>query len=101
MAAEPTPGRYVTAGMDGSLQRWSAGSPSPTPIEVDGSPWALAVSPDGSLLAVAGDGGLHVLRLGVPFRVRRPDALRVRCAELGGRLLEAAGRSGGEGPPVS
>ena len=50
--------------VDGSLQRWSAGSPSPTPVEVDGSPWALAVSPDGSLLAVAGDDGLHVLRLG-------------------------------------
>jgi WD40 repeat protein len=62
--AEPTPGRYVTAGMDGSLQRWTAGSLSPTPIELDGSPWSLAVSPDGSLLSVAGQGGLHVLRLG-------------------------------------
>jgi WD40 repeat protein len=62
--AEPTPGRYLTTGVDGSLQRWTAGSPSPTPVEVDGSPWALAVSPDGSLLAVAGDAGLHVLRLG-------------------------------------
>jgi predicted DNA-binding transcriptional regulator YafY len=32
----------------------------------------------------------HVLRLGVPFRVRRPEVLRARCAELGARLLAAA-----------
>jgi WD40 repeat protein len=62
--AEPTPGRYITAGLDGTLQRWSAGSSSPTPIELDGAPWALSLSPDGELLAVAGDNGLHVLRLG-------------------------------------
>ena len=63
VVAEPTQGRYITAGWDGSLQRWRAGSLEPTPIKFDGSPWALAVSPDGSLLAVAGQGGFHVLRL--------------------------------------
>jgi predicted DNA-binding transcriptional regulator YafY len=36
----------------------------------------------------------HVLRLGVPFRVRGPEALRRRCAELGARLLVAAAPSG-------
>ena len=43
----------------------------------------------------------HVLRLGVPFRVRRPDALRERCAELGARLLDAAAGPGEGGPPAS
>ena len=43
----------------------------------------------------------HVLRLGVPFRVRRPDALRERCAELGARLLEAATGPATERRPVS
>jgi WD40 repeat protein len=61
--AEPTPGRYITAGSDGSLQRWRTGSSSPTPLVIAGTAWYLAVSPDGSLLAVAGDRGLHVLRL--------------------------------------
>ena len=36
----------------------------------------------------------HVLRLGVPFRVRRPDALRERCAELGARAARRGRRAG-------
>ncbi len=92
--AEPTPGRYITAGVDGSLQRWSAGSPLPTPIEVDGSPWALAVSPDGSL-AVAGNDGLHVLRLGegdaVAFSAPMPGAADVAWSADGERLVVGGG----------
>ncbi len=33
---------------------------------------------------------LHVARLGVPFRVRRPAVLRRRCEELADRLAAAA-----------
>ena len=43
----------------------------------------------------------HVLRLGVPFRVRRPDALRQCCVELGARLLAAAAGPDGTDAPAS
>jgi predicted DNA-binding transcriptional regulator YafY len=61
---------------------------------------------DGRTLLTAGADDLdliafHVLRLGVPFRIRRPEALRQRCAELGARLLDAAAGAGGSGPPTA
>ena len=40
---------------------------------------------------------LHVARLGVPFRVRRPAVLRRRCGELAERLAAAARAPAGPG----
>ena len=91
----PTPGSYLTAGNDGTLQRWSDGSSSSTPIPLKGAPRDLAVSPDGALLAVGADTGVIVLRLGdhsVVFSAPVKGGVNdVNWSADGGRLVAGGG----------
>jgi WD40 repeat protein len=63
--ATPASGTYITAGVDGAVQRWTDRSTTAAAgaIPVKGMARALTVSPDGTLLAVSTGDGVDVVRL--------------------------------------
>jgi WD40 repeat protein len=56
-------GSYLTASVDGRLQRWPQGSEVPETLVIPGAAQNLSLSPDGRLLAVGASDGFHVFRL--------------------------------------
>ena len=86
--------RSFASRSDPSIVRWQAGRSVPLPIDLDVND--LEVSPDGRLLAVATERGVHVLRTGprprqIYFRpLSAPGANDVAFADDGRRLAVAA-----------
>ena len=58
----PDPGTYITVGTDFTVRRWTGSSPSGQ-IPVPSGARTIAVSPDGTLLAIATGDGIDVRRL--------------------------------------
>ena len=69
-------GVLATLGSDQQVQVWRAGEPTAVEIDdVPGGAYALAVSPDGSRLAVGdGDGAVRLVSAATGERAARPRA---------------------------
>ena len=86
--------RSFASRSDSSIVRWQAGREVPVPVDLGVND--LEISPDGRLLAVATEGGVHVLRTGsrprqVYFRpLSAPGATDVAFSDDGRRLAVAA-----------
>lgn len=103
LAGTPDGRGVISAGFDGLIQHTRIGADAgPSPIRLDGPVTALAIAPDGEIIAASSDGHVRFVASGFGDRPPRFPEIEVDASPLAslavspdGKLIATAGLKGG------